>query len=222
MIDVKAAKKLILSGIAECAARDGFTSKISEQAFYLAKPFGRCIIHIGFIPHRTVDVDITADIAVRINVVETLVNENRANLSAREAESTATLGGDVGNLSEGKQKRWNLTAVNQSSEVSCLIYSKIREIAWPFFDRYSDMRNILTVLTSSAPRDWVLSPGHSARSCRAVALAFALGGGDNISAVVQICESLLLEKDPDALPEFSAFVDILKAKLEKAELPKLF
>jgi hypothetical protein len=75
MIETKAAKKQILSEIALLIVADGFHPKFSEQAFHLVKPFGRWIVHVGFIPHRKADMDITVNVSVRIDAVEELVSE---------------------------------------------------------------------------------------------------------------------------------------------------
>ena len=221
MIDVKAAKKLILSEIAGLTTKDGFHAKPAEQAFYLPKPFGRWIVHVGFIPHRNVDVDITVDIAIRIDAVEMLVNERRDDLGARESGLTATLGGDIGNLNDGKQRRWTLASSEQAAAIAASIHSEIRSIGWAFFERYSDFGNVLKVLTSSDARDWRLAPGHVARCNRAVALAFVLGKAQDTDTVTQACEKLISEKDSSVLPEFSSFVDSLRARMCRGELPRL-
>jgi len=221
MIDVKVAKKLILSEIAAHATADGFKPKLSEQTFSLTKPFGKRIIHISFIPHGNVDIDIVADVAIRIDAVEALVNEGRGNLNARESERTATLGGDIGNLSEGKQRRWRVAIMEDVGPVAASVYTDARRIGGEFFERYATMDNILRVLSSSNPHDWRLSPGHLARCSRAVALAFALGKSEDIENVVQTCEGILRQRDSFALPKFSEFVSDLKMRLSKGNLPKL-
>lgn len=221
MIDPKAAKKLILSGIAELASADGFTARVKDQAFDLPKPFGRLVLHVGFIPHGKADLDVTADIAVRVNAVEVLVNGTRSDLSASESEKTATLGGDIGNIREGRQRRWTITSLDEVSKTTPTIYSEMRAVAWPFFDRYSNMGNVLAVLSSSSPRDWQLAPGHVARCRRAIALAFMIGSADEIEAVMNACETLLAEKDQTALPEVREFAASLTAKRAQGQLPNL-
>jgi hypothetical protein len=221
VIDPKAAKKLILLGIAELASADAFTAKAKDQAFYLPKPFGRCILHVGFIPHGKEDLDVTADIAVRVDAVEVLVNETRSELSAGEAEKTATLGGEIGNIREGRQNRWTITSSEELSKMMPAIYSEIRAVAWPFFDRYSSMRNVLAALSSPNPRDWKLAPGHLARCRRAIALAFMIGSADDIGAVTNACETLLSEKDQSALSALCEFATSVRAKHSQGLLPKL-
>jgi hypothetical protein len=221
VIDPKAAKKLILSGVAELASADGFRARLKDQSFDLPKPFGRLVLHIGFIPHEKADLDVTADIAVRVDAVEVLVNEARPDLSASEAGKTATLGGDIGNIREGRQRRWTITSLDELPKTTATIYAEMRTVAWPFFDRYSNMRNVLAVLSSSSPRDWQLAPGHMARCRRAIALAFMIGSADEVGGVTSACETLLAEKDQTALPELREFAASLRAKRAQGQLPNL-
>lgn len=222
MIDTKTAKKLILSKVGALLAPDGFRPKLLEQFFYLPKPFGRWIIHVGFIPHKSVDMDMTVHAAIRVNAVETLVNERRGSqVTARDAEKCATLGGDIGNLIDGRQKRWEITSLEDVGSVAASIYSDVQSVGWPFFERYSDMENLLGLLSSLDARDWWLSPGNIMRCNRAVALAFALGKSDEIDAVVQKCENLLSQKASSELPDFSTFVESLRSRMDKGELPKI-
>jgi hypothetical protein len=221
MIDPKAAKKLILSSIAELASIDGFIARINDQVFHLVKPFGLYILHVSFIPHGKTDLDLTVDIAVRVHAVERLVNEIRPDLSPSNAEKTATLGGDIGNIHEGRQKRWTITSLDELPRVIPTIYSEVRAVAWPFFERYSNMRNLLAVLSSLSSNDWRLAPGHLARCRRAIALAFLVGSADGIAAVTNACEILLAEKDLLALSEWREFTVNIRAKQSLGQLPKL-
>lgn len=221
MIELKQTKKTFLSEITTLATADGFLPKLADQAFYRPEPFGKSIIHIGFIPHRNVDLDITVDVAIRIDAVETLKNERRTDLSAKASQRTATMGGDLGNLKEGRQNRWTIVSPDDTRQLAASIYSEIRSTGFDFFEQYSDMANVLKILSSLDPRVWWMSPGNAQRCKSAVALSFVLGGSDDIDAVVRSCESLLSERDSSALPDFFAFVANLRERMKTNDLPKI-
>jgi hypothetical protein len=51
----------------------GFSTMTREQCYYRDNGSGKWVLHIAFIPHAQ-DIDLTADIAIRIGAVEDLGN----------------------------------------------------------------------------------------------------------------------------------------------------
>lgn len=221
MIDIKAFKKQILTEVGLLVKRDGFKSKISEQKFSLLKPFGTWIIHLSFIPHRKMDLDVKASVAIRIDAVETLVNEDRPELSEGDSAKTATAGGELGNLQGAGPKRWTIALFNDARPVASSIYSEILSIGWPFLERYSNMENLLNLLSSLDPKDWGRSNGSLPRCKRAMALAYLLGRVDYIDATLMRCREVLSQEDSAVHQHFSAFFERLQAKMESGDLPNL-
>ena len=60
----------------------GFNAKPSGQSFYRKDPNGKWVFHISFIPRF----DITADVAVRNEAIEAIVNRYDSKLNSAESE----------------------------------------------------------------------------------------------------------------------------------------
>ena len=69
----------------------GFDSKASGQSFLRSIPGGRTSLHLAFIEHPR-DFDVVADVAVRFDLLEALVNASNSLLSKREQGQTYSLG----------------------------------------------------------------------------------------------------------------------------------
>src|SRR5437867_11840937 len=104
----KELKEDLLNSLGKRVEAYGFAMKAREQSLYKRTPFGRLALHLSFIPHRA-DFDATADVAVRFDALEDLVNEGNDLLSKAEKKGTFSLGADLGNISEGKQRRWTVS-----------------------------------------------------------------------------------------------------------------
>ena len=221
MVDIKPFKLQILKEMARLMKPDGFKSKLAEQNFSLAKPFGRWIVHLSFIPHRGVDLHMTVGVAIRVDAVERLVNDGRPELRESDSAKTATVGCELGNLIGTGQKRWEIASSTEVGAVASSIYSEVKSIGWPFLERYSNMESLLDLLTSLNPRNWLMSHASAARCQRAMALAYLLGGTECVRATERRCEEVLSGKDGKVLQVFLAFVESLQAKMESGNLPIL-
>lgn len=51
----------------------------------------------------------TTDVAIRFDKLENLINENNKFLSEREKKATFSIGAELGNIREGRQKRWTVS-----------------------------------------------------------------------------------------------------------------
>lgn len=152
------------------------------------------------------------DVALRVDAVETLLNERRTEMTKHQAEMTATIGADVGNLNEGRQRRWTILSLDDVKPTATAIYGEVRTLGYRFFHEYENMHNLLRVLSSSNPRDWWLSPGHAQRCNRAVGLAFILGKADGIDSVVKPVKACSLRR---ILQRFQSFTPLSKVCVQE-------
>ena len=82
----------------------GFTRR--QQTFVRRVPVGKHLFHVAFAPYPRHDYfDATADVAVRHDALEALLNANDPYLTEREKRWTASVGGELGNLSTGRRRR---------------------------------------------------------------------------------------------------------------------
>jgi hypothetical protein len=109
----------LLNRLGERIIAFGFKPKPTGQTFYQVVETGKWTFHVSFIAHKT-DFDLTADVAVRVNAIEDLVNEYDTKLAAAEKRRSMTLGGELGNISEGSPKRWAISNVEDIPSVLSL------------------------------------------------------------------------------------------------------
>jgi hypothetical protein len=110
-------QKKLLTSIGEKLMAFGFSKKVKQQSFYRPFEKGNAYVHLSFINHAD-DFDVTLDVAIRFDEVENLVNSKNNFLTKKEKAETCTLGVELGNLSNGVPKRWNISSDDQISTVT--------------------------------------------------------------------------------------------------------
>jgi hypothetical protein len=191
----------LLIRLGERISTFGFKPKPTGQSFYHVVPTGKWAFHVSFIAHKT-DFDLTADIAVRVNAIENFVNEYDTKLTAAEKRKSMTLGGELGNISEGSPKRWTISNVEDIPSVCDGVIETFQKIGLPFLQKHSDAAAAHRVLASSKPTDLHLAPILGPRYMRAVASAYVTGRTDEIEALVKQYEAELLETEDLYLEDF--------------------
>ena len=73
---IKELENRLLKELSSILPKYGFSAKYRGQTFYMPKPFGWAAFHLAFIPHREVDFDLTADIALRVDAVQEIVHQD--------------------------------------------------------------------------------------------------------------------------------------------------
>ncbi len=114
MNPMKELQRALLSSVAEQAAKYGFDKRPRGQTFYKKTTFGRLAFGLSFIRHKT-DFDVTVHVAIRFDELEDLINEDSSLLSEAEKRNTFSLGAELGNISEGRQKRWTVASPDFTS-----------------------------------------------------------------------------------------------------------
>jgi hypothetical protein len=162
----------------------GFSTMTREQCYYRDNGSGKWVLHIAFIPHAQ-DIDLTADIAIRIGAVEDLVNQYDTKLSPQEKRNSMTLGGELGNLSVGKNIRFTIDYATSISTICDQVLEQFEVVGIPLLHRYSDIGEVHRLLSSSDRTDTVLCPFKGPRYMRAVAAASILGTDISINALIR-------------------------------------
>src|SRR5260221_2799057 len=114
---MKQLKAKLFNKVRDFLTEHGFKANQAQQAFYLSKPCGYLCLHLAFI--RCVEgMEVAMDMAIRFNDVQDLLNEDNPDLPEESKKRQATLGCEVGNLTEGEPKRWTITKEEDISPVA--------------------------------------------------------------------------------------------------------
>ncbi len=198
-------KRRLLKAIGLALSEVGFESKARDQSFYCQKPFGRWAVHVGLIDHEA-DVDITVDVAIRFDEVEHIAVSDSPLLNAKDRAATFTLGVELGNLVDGRQRRWTLRSAANVADVAQDIVKIIRDFGLPYLERFSDLETALALLSGSGREAWLHSPFHEPRYRRAIALALLLGKEERAKEIAIEGETFLRSRADPSLPALKHFV----------------
>jgi hypothetical protein len=205
MIQMKELQDAFLSAVAQRVIEIGFIYRAAEQAFLRSIPGGRACLHLALIKHRT-DFDAVADVAVRFDQLEDLINASNSLLSKREKGQTYSLGAEIGNISGDGQRRWSVASLADVETVADQVVTSFKEVGLPYLDRASTLEGALRLLTSPGRDAWLHSPIHASRLKRVVGLVKVMGRVDELEARAREGALLLEEiKDPGLL-DFKRFV----------------
>jgi hypothetical protein len=203
----KILKKKLMEAIGKKLALHGFQPKLSRQHYFKTIPSGKLIFHLAFIDHKD-DFDITADMGIRFDELERMVNLENKLLKGMQIE-TCSLGVEVGNLSEGRQKRWTVSTEADVIDVSNNISLAFERFALPYFEKYSDFRIAFDLLSADGKVAWIHSPIHGERAKRVLGLAVLLGYRGRILELIGKYRKTLQEMNDFGLSEFESFSQII-------------
>ena len=190
-------KENLLCSLFDCLKNDSFVRRSKDQAFDKQCGSVRLAFHLCFIRH-TADFDVTADVAIRFDDVEDLINSFNAELSPRKKKGTFTMGCELGNLTEGEQRRWSVTRPEDIPAVAKSLYSAFQIVALPYYEKYSDRDTALNVLSGDTPESWLHCPFHTARAERAVSMALLMKGKEEARKLAEAkLDYLQGRKDPN-------------------------
>jgi hypothetical protein len=191
----------------------GFDKRPKGQSFAKKNPLGRFTFHLTIIKHED-DLDVTADLAIRFDRVEDLVNlyENHPLVRESDKANTHTLGCELGNISEGRQKRWTIASANDIPPVADSILDSFTTVALPYFEQFSNPERVLDILSGDGPDSWLHSPFHDARAKRAVALSLQLKGKEAADQLAKAKLAFLEGRKEPSIASFRAFLEKLAMK----------
>ena len=185
----------------------GFVYKGNEMDFERTMAEVRWLFRLGFVKH-TSDFDVIASIAVGLDELEKLMHEDEPRILPRYS-----LGAELGNIGEGKQKRWNVRTEEDIEAVSKSILKTFLEVALPYLERYSVMENALEAFSGDDRSAWLHSPIHDVRAKRAIALAFLLRDHDAFSKLADKKTEFLTNRQDPMLQKFLDFRHKLESRM---------
>ena len=195
-------KKCLFETVASRVKPYGFIGKGSSGIFARATDLGRQTISLAPINHPPTDFDVTVNLAIRFDRLEELLNEHEPNLTKADKRETHSLGAELGNISEGRQKRWTVATSHDIDRVASSIFEAIVRIGIPYLDKYSDMETALGVLSQDDRAAWLHSPLHDYRAKKAIGLAFLLGPKERFLRLAADKTEFLTARRDSGLPAF--------------------
>jgi hypothetical protein len=202
---LKSLQQDLLSTIGLGIGEFGFDSRPKGQSFLRVTSFGRVSLHLSFIKHPD-DFDVTADVGIRFDDVQELVTRHDKSLRPAEKADTYTLGIELGNLAEGKQKRWTIRTLDDVSGVARSILTTFDEFGLRYIERYSDEGNALDILSRDDREAWRHMPFHDERAKRAVAMALLKKGRDAAQGLARAKLAFLHSQDDSGCKSFREFL----------------
>lgn len=184
----------------------GFDPRLRDQSFCKKVPLGRQCLHISFVPYST-EINVTADVAVRIDAVEKLLNSTRSKLSKAQTANTYTVGAELGNIAQGSMKVFHLSYEEDIENVAALVAKYFKEVGLPFFDNFSTPEAILECLLKNDRRASLYSPFDGKRWRVIVGLAVYLKKYDLARRSILEGESYLQSRNDWELSEFRQFAE---------------
>lgn len=204
MTNAKELKKLLLAEVASKMRTFGYDGKVRGQSFRKQAPFGFFGFHLAFIDHGS-DFDVTADVGIRFDKVEDLVNAGKKSLTEKEKAQTCTLGAELGNISEGVQRRWTIERATAVPGVASSIVAMYEAFGDRYLQQLSSPEAAYDVLSRDDKESWLHSPIHGARAMRAVALALVLGRYNELPNLISRKEAFLQDRNDFGLARFKEF-----------------
>jgi len=201
---MKEQQKALLSKVAEYLVEYGFEKKPIGQSIIKIMPDGKVSFHLAFIDHKD-NFDVVADVAIRFDMVENMVNEDNKLLSKKEKESTFTLGAELGNISQGSQKRWTVFLGTDVDSIAQEIRSAFVKYADSYIKKYSEMQNAFELLLSNDRQNWIHCPVHGARAKRVLSMAVLLNHQALIPKLISDSIAFLREQKDFGIQDYEKF-----------------
>jgi hypothetical protein len=180
----------------------GFSPRLSDQSFNKKVPLGLTTFHLAFIPHGEQDFDITADVALRLDEVEELT---------RPGAKTYTVGGEIGNLSIGRQRRWKVASETDLAGVVSEVVEAFKVTGFHFLARFPTLRHTYSILAKNDFEAILYSPLDDVRWRSVIALAWLLGRREEVDRLIAEGEAFLRGNDHPSVSRFTDFASKLRS-----------
>jgi hypothetical protein len=183
----------------------GFRYIRSRRSFERRFDGGKQALHLSLNLYRD-EFYVAADVAIRFNVLEDLLNANDTSLSQRAKAVTYSIGCELGNLVYGDYKRWTVQDADGGATVAGAVSDFFIEHGLPYFDRYSSLPAAFALIAPHPERICLHQPFLVTRAKYVVALAVLLGEQNALASLVPAYEAALRSHRPAEMDAFRTFV----------------
>ncbi|RHW43432.1 DUF4304 domain-containing protein [Neobacillus notoginsengisoli] len=208
-MDKQDQKKALMEHLHKSLSVFGYRKNTSKQHFWKPFEFGKVAIHLSFINHND-DFDITVDVGIRFDELEEMKNLHNTLLSAKEKKQTFSIGAELGNVSEGKPKRWTINSESDIELIANNIYRTIEKVAFPYIEKFSNLENAFEGCLNDGKESWLITAIDSKRAMNTVGLAKILNKTDQINKIIQYKSKFLEEQNDFGFTLFKKFSNFVR------------
>ncbi|MCC6316974.1 MAG: hypothetical protein IT361_04710 [Gemmatimonadaceae bacterium] len=203
--NLKHLQKSLLRDLAEHLGTRGFRARFGEQTFVKIEADFTWVVHVAFIRHED-DVDATLDLGLRLGAAQELLEK-----SGHGDRKGVTIGAELGNLIDGRPRRWSMRSELDASEAAREMFAELEKFGYAWFERYSDLEYVRRVLAANDRESRLVSPLPANRCLTAVALAALTSEEAEARAVADQCREYLKSRNDPQLPLFDRHVSHILA-----------
>jgi hypothetical protein len=185
----------------------GFSACEQKGSFEKHMPSSSWVFRLGFIKHE-LDVDAIASISVRLASLEELLSQ----IDITKQSNGFSLGCELGNLLDHRQKRWTMTSREDVEIVYKSILAMFVTTGVPYLEHFSIMHNALEIFSRDDKMGWLHCPVHVERAKRAIGAAFLLGNDTLLRELIQRKTAFLESRNDPDLPLFNRIKDNLQSR----------
>ena len=199
-------KRETLQLLAKEFSPDGFQAVASRQALTRRRPPGEHVIHVAFVRHPH-DLDLTVQLAVRLDRLRPLYRISQLGVEPM-------LGAEVGNMLDGRPRRWTIASSADAGVVVESIHSCCTSFALPWFAEAANLGTVYEWLRQDDRRAWLLAPVPMYHGFLLTALAGVVVSPQAATETAAHYSKLLLERRDPQAAQFAERVSLLLSALE--------
>ena len=207
MTELQNCRRALMQDVGRLVEPLGYKPILSQQMFVRRFAEGKAALHLAFIRHPG-DFDVVANVAIRLDKLEDILNGARTYLSDKKKRETYSFGAELGNISRVGQVRWTVRALNDTKEIAQEVVSYFRKVGLPFIASVTTIQDAYLVLTESEDLARLYLAPRSRRSESTVALAKLLGKS-NVAQIAKANMDWLEDVSDAGLPQYKQFLDCI-------------
>lgn len=198
-------KSKLFKCLGESLAKYGYNKKPKGHLFHRYNENGWEGVHLSTINHKD-DFQVAMSVLIRFDNVEDMINSCDDFISEKMKKKTVSLGVELGNLSVGEYKLWEISSGDQVESVVNSMMSLYEQVGEPYLKKYSSIVSANEILSSDDSNAWMHSPVHFMRAMRSIAIEKILGF-ENIEEEINRRRIELKRRNDSGLSRFDKFIN---------------
>ena len=164
--------------------RYSFKLKMSDWAYRRPTPYGFDLIRISFSTYRDLCTDAMPSIGLRHEEICRVVNPHTDNWDEKQKKVNLVVGRGIQYLvNDGSTSRWSLQTEEDVAPAVAGIMHLVHSFAFPYFERFSSLEEILDVC-ASRDQSKAFNSVSEVRPAFALAAAYLIGDRDRYNSVL--------------------------------------
>ena len=181
------ARRELLEKIATRVAPWGYKARISDQVFVRKNELGWRLLHLTSAYGAGSEYwAANIHVALRVDAVEELTKVG-IEMPARDRNRSATIGGEIGNIADGRWRPWHIYPRDDLDRVADEMVCAFVSFGLPYLERVSNLETLLDILSNEGAGAVGEQLMPEITCPRAVALALVLGQNERAAAIAMRC-----------------------------------